>query len=129
MATLYLSGLHIFFTVLQTCRTYLHTPDLHALAPRAHVFTQQQVVESDGADDVELLLDHLFDELGVGSVLTHDGVEGIELADDGVQRVRPFISNTGCPLTETRGLHPRHALDGFMFQHARDCREQQQTEG
>ncbi len=107
---------------------YLHTPDLHALAPGAHVFTQQQVVEGDGTDDVELLLDHLFDELRVGSVLTHDGVEGVELPDDGVQCVRPLISDTGRPLTETRGLHPGHALDGFMLQHARDCREQQ-TEG
>lgn len=104
-------------------------PDLHALAPGAHVFTQQQVVESNGSDDVELLLDHLFDELRVGPVLTHDGVEGIELADDGVQRVRALVCDTRCPLTETRGLHPGNALDGFMFQHARDWREQQQTEG
>lgn len=55
------------------------SPDLHALAPGAHVLAQQQVVQGDGPDDVELLLHHLLDELRVGAVLAHDGVEGVEL--------------------------------------------------
>lgn len=99
-------------------------PDLHAFAPGAHVFAQQQVVQGHCTDDVELLLHHLLDELLVGAVLTHGGVEGAELSQDGVQGVGALVSDAGRPLTETSGLHPRHALDGLMLQHARDCRQQ-----
>ncbi len=102
-------------------------PDLHAFAPGAHVLAQQQVVEGDGPNDVELLLHHLLDELRVGAVLAHGGVEGAELPQDGVQGVGALISDAGRPLTETCGLHPGHALDGLVFQHARDCREHTHT--
>lgn len=102
-------------------------PDLHAFAPGAHVFAQQQVVEGDSSDDVELLLHHLLDELGVGAVLTHSGVEGAELPQDGVQGVGALVSNARRALTETCGLYPRHALDGLVLQHARDCREHIRT--
>lgn len=98
-------------------------PDLHAFAPGAHVFAQQQVVESDGPNDVKLLLHHLLDELGVGAVLTHSGVEGAELPQDGVQGVGAFVGNARCALAETCGFHPRHALDGLVLQHARDYRK------
>lgn len=81
-------------------------PDLHAFAPGAHVLAQQQVVEGDGADDVELLLHHLLDELGVSAVLAHGGVEGVELPQDGVQGVGAFVGDAGRTLAETCGLHP-----------------------
>lgn len=101
----------------------LLSPDLHAFAPGAHVLAQQQVVEGDGAHDVELLLDHLLDELRVGAVLAHGGVEGVELPQDGVQRVGALVGDAGRALAEAGGLHPRHALDGLVLQHARNCRE------
>lgn len=85
---------------------YLRSPDLHALTPGAHILTQQQVVERDSADDVKLLFDHLLNELRISPVLAHDGVEGVELAYDGVQRVRALISNARRSLTETRGFDP-----------------------
>lgn len=96
-------------------------PDLHAFAPGAHVLAQQQVVEGDGAHDVELLLDHLLDELGVGAVLAHGGVEGVELPQDGVQREGAFVGDAGGPLAQAGGLHPRHALNGLVLQHAGHC--------
>ena len=95
-------------------------PDLHALAPGAHVLAQQQVVEGDGADDVELLLDHLLDELGVCAMLAHDGVKRAELAQDGFQRVGALVRDAGGALAQTGGLHPRHTLDGLMLQHTGD---------
>lgn len=101
-------------------------PDLHAFAPGAHVLAQQQVVERDGSDDVEELLHHLLDELGVGAVLAHGGVEGAELPQDGVQGVGPLVGDAGRPLAETRGLHSGHALDGLMLQHPRHCKEKTQ---
>ena len=112
---------------MRTSPTHTHrastVPDLHAFAPGAHVLAQQQVVEGAGADDVELLLHHLLDELGVGAVLAHGGVEGAELPHDGVQGVGALVGDAGRPLPEARGLHPRHALDGLVLQHAGDCRE------
>lgn len=98
-------------------------PDLHAFAPGAHVLAQQQVVKGDGSNDVELLLHHLLDELGVGAVLAHSGVEGAELPQDGVEGIGALVCDAGRSLTETCGLHPRHALDGLVLQHARDCRD------
>ncbi|KAL0601106.1 hypothetical protein AAY473_027299 [Plecturocebus cupreus] len=54
----------------------------------------------------------------VHAVLTHDGVEGVELPEDGVQCVGALIGDTGGSLSQPCGLHPGHALNRFMFQHA-----------
>lgn len=62
-------------------------PELHAGAPRAHVFAQQQVVERDGVDAVEELSDHLTHDLGVQTVVPHDAVKLSQLSDQGLQGV------------------------------------------
>lgn len=81
------------------------SPDLHALAPGAHIFAQQQVVECDGTDNVELLLNNLLNELRVVAMATHDAVEGVQLADDGVECEGSLISYAGRSFTQTCGLH------------------------
>lgn len=98
------------------------SPDLHAFTPGAHVLPQEEVVQGDGPDDVEHLLDHLLDQFRVHAMLTHDRVERVELPKDGVQCVGALICNAGGSLSQPCGLHPRHTLDGFVLQHARHCR-------
>lgn len=71
------------------------SPDLHAFTPGAHVLPQEEVVQGDGPNDVEHLLDHLLDQFGVHAVLTHDRMEGVELPEDGVQCVGALISDAG----------------------------------
>lgn len=62
-------------------------PELHACAPGADVLPQKQVVERHCVDHVEKLSEHLLDDLGVQALVAHDRVEGVHLADDGLQAV------------------------------------------
>lgn len=96
-------------------------PYLHSFAPGAHVLAQEQVIERDGPDDVEHLLDHLLDQLWVHPVLAHDRVEGVQLPDDGVQGVGALISNAGCSLPQPCWFHPWDSLDGLVLQHSWNC--------
>lgn len=77
----------------------LRSPDLHAFTPGAHVLAQQEVVQGDGPHDVEHLLDHLLDQFRVHAVLTQDRVEGVELPEDGVQRVGALVRDAGGSLS------------------------------
>lgn len=96
-------------------------PYLHPFAPGAHVLAQEEVVERYSPDDVEHLLDHLFDQLWVHAMLAHHRVEGVQLPDDGVQGVGALVSNAGRSLPQPCGLHPWHTLDGLVLQHSWNC--------
>lgn len=93
-------------------------PDLKSFTPGAHVLPQQQVVEGDSTDGVELLLDHLLDEVWVHAVLDHGGMEKAELLEDGLQRIDLLLREAGGSFPQACWFGPQHPLDGLMFQHA-----------
>lgn len=84
----------------------LFSPYLHAFAPRAHVFSQEEVIERHRPNDVEHLLDNLLDQLWIHPMLTHDGVKGVQLSDDRIQGIGPFIRDAGGPLSQASRLYP-----------------------
>lgn len=98
-------------------------PELHAGAPRAHVFAQQQVVERDGVDAVEELSDHLTHDLRVQTVVPHDAVELSQLSDQGLQGVAAGAAGVGVhagrPVPVAHGLDPCQAGDALALQHGR----------
>lgn len=107
-------------------------PELHAGAPGAHVFAQQQVVEGDGVDAVEELSDHLTHDLGVQAVFPHDAVELPQLSDQGLQSVAAGAAgvrvHAGRPVPVAHRLDPRQAGDALALQHGRHWTRQAETE-
>ena len=100
---------------------------MHALPTGAHVFAEQDVVEGGGADQVELLPDHLLDELWLHTVLAHGDVEEAQLLEDGGdgESLRVLADAVGT-LPEASGLHAGEALEAFMLQHTRHWAQKQQ---
>lgn len=52
----------LLFVIYVLNNNHKHPPDLHSFPTGAHVFTEHDVVEGDGTDEEEQLLDNLFDE-------------------------------------------------------------------
>lgn len=115
------------FTVVQVISSepLLHltcvVPELHAGAPGADVFSEQQVVEGDSIDTVKELPDDLADDLRVETMVTHDAVKLSDLPDEGLQGV---AAGTGAVIVHARGavpvahgLHPSQARDAFTLKH------------
>lgn len=103
-------------------------PDLQAFAPGAHVLPQQQVVECDRTDDVEQLLEELFDEVQVQPVLTHGSVEGAETLQQNFH-CDSLLWGTGASLPQACRFGPQNTLDGLVFQHACHCTQKKKKKG
>lgn len=112
---------NIFSSTLEKSMTKALPPYLHSFAPRTHVLAQEKIIQCYSSDDVEHLLDNLFDQLWIHSMLTHHGMERVQLSNNGVQSVGSFISNAGCSLPQPCRFHPWDTLDSLMLQHSRNC--------
>lgn len=95
----------------------MSVPELHAGAPGADVFAQQQVVEGDGVDAVEELSDHLTHDLGVQTVVPHDAVKLAQLSDQGLQSVAAgaVAVHAGRAVPVAHRFHPRQAGDALAL--------------
>lgn len=101
--------------------TWVLPPYLHSFAPRAHVLAEEKIIKRYGPNDVEHLLDNLFDQLWIHPVLAHHWMERVQLPNNGVQGVGSFVSNAGCSLPQPRWFHPWDTLDSLMLQHSWNC--------
>lgn len=119
---------HLYLELTKICSSTFKTsiiwglpPYLHSFAPWAHVLAQKKIIKCYSPNDVEHLLDDLFDQLWIHSMLTHHWMEGVQLPNDGVQSVGSFISDAGCSLPQPCGFHPWDTLDSLMLQHSWNC--------
>lgn len=94
-------------------------PQLHARAPRADILPQQEVVEGDGIDHVEELLEHLLDDLWVQALVTHDAVECVQLANHFIQAVGAVTCCIGGVFPVAHRFDTGKPLDTLIFQHCR----------
>lgn len=79
------------------------------------------MVERDRADDVIQLLDHLFDEVRVHAVLTHGGVEVLQMLEHGLHRDGLLLREAAAPLPLAHQLGPQKGPGGLRVQDACDC--------